>query len=56
VEITHEDVVSLFLVILSLQIRGKAINLVVFGEAQGEVVLVVDFRFLLIWCVLGIGF
>jgi hypothetical protein len=37
VGITHEDVVPLFLVILPLQTRGKALDLVVFGGARGEV-------------------
>jgi hypothetical protein len=48
VGITHEDVVPLFLVILPLQIRGKALDLVVYGGVLGEVVLEADFRFLLI--------
>ena len=43
--ITHEDVVPLFLVILPLQTRGKAFDLVVFGGARGEVFLVVGLRF-----------
>jgi hypothetical protein len=48
VGIKHEDMVPLLLVILPLQIRGKAFNLVVFGGVLGEVVLEVDFQFLLI--------
>jgi hypothetical protein len=49
VEITHEDVVPLFMVIVPLQIHGNAFDLVVFGGVLEEVVLEVDFRFLLIW-------
>jgi hypothetical protein len=45
----HEDVVPLFLVILPLQICGKAYDLVVFSGVLGKVVLEVDFRLLLIW-------
>jgi hypothetical protein len=49
VGITHEDVVPLFLVILPLQILGKAFDLVVFCGVLGKEILEVDFRFLLIW-------
>jgi hypothetical protein len=41
VRVTHEDVVPLSLVTLPLQTRGKALDLVVFGGARGEVFLVV---------------
>jgi hypothetical protein len=43
VGITHEDVVLLFLVIFTLQICGKAFDLVVFGGVLGKMVLRVDF-------------
>jgi hypothetical protein len=43
VRITHEDMLPLFLVILPLQIRRKAFDLVVFGGVLGDVVLEVDF-------------
>jgi hypothetical protein len=48
VQITHGGMVPLFLVILSLQIRGNAFDLVVFGGVLGVVFLEVDFQFLLI--------
>jgi hypothetical protein len=51
VGVTHEDVVPLFLVILPLQTRKKAFDLVVFGGAQGEVFLVVGLRFPMTECV-----
>jgi hypothetical protein len=41
--------VPLFMVIVPLQIHGNAFDLVVFGGVLEEVVLEVDFRFLLIW-------
>jgi hypothetical protein len=49
VGITHEDVVHLFFVILPPQILGNPFDLVVLGGVLGEVVLEVDFRFLLVW-------
>ena len=45
VGITHEDVVPLFLVILPLQTRGKAFDLVVFGVARVLEVESFDSRF-----------
>ena len=52
VGITHEDVVPLLLVILPLQTRGKAFDLVVFGVARVLEVEVQDLRFPMIESVL----
>jgi hypothetical protein len=45
VGITHEDMVPLFLVVLLLQTRGKAVDLAVFGGAQVLEVEPRDLRF-----------
>ena len=52
VGITHEDVVPLFLVILPLQTRGKAFDLMIFGVARVLEVKAQDLRFPMIESVL----
>jgi hypothetical protein len=52
-DVTYEDLVPLFLVILIQQTLRNGFDLGVFGGFHGKVFLVVDFRFLLIEWVLG---
>ena len=47
-DVTYEDLVPLYLVILLQQTLRNGFNLVVFGGIHGKVLLRVDFRFLLI--------
>jgi hypothetical protein len=53
-DVMYEDLVPLFLVILLQQSLRNGFDLAVFGDFHGKVFLRVDFRFLLIECVLGI--
>jgi hypothetical protein len=52
-DVMYEDLVPLCLVILLQQSLRNGFDLGVFGGFHGKVFLRVDFRFLLIECVLG---